>query len=252
MKITSALLIILTMLFFGCRNPKSSEQTPFEIINSYRPDLGYTEAQVSEIMQLKSFGSTPCGSDYNEDGVINSGDLIILLPLIGTKGYSTAQLNQLLAAFGQEYIIEVIISYNNWIDTVFGCANSASWEVYNAALDRWLIRKRCNGTFTWYANFDSLHWVYDGEIISRVEERLRFQTYLPDGSQNICEGWQPPCNAINSVGMRVFDNNHAFYREALGYAAVNDVPDSIPVCGDSSMAENLFGTSFLPYEFLEY
>jgi hypothetical protein len=242
--------LLLSIILFGCTKPNQSEPTPFELINKHRSDLNYTESQVTELMQSKKFGGSPCVSDYNEDGVINTGDLIILLPLIGTKGVTTAQLNELLANFGQNYIIEVIPAYNNFINDVSGCG--LTWEAYTPSTNRWLIRKRCNGTFSWYANFDSLQWIYECQVVSRHEDNLRFQVYNLDGTPRTdCVGWQPPCNGINLVGMRVFDNGHSFYRENYGWATINNAPDSIPFCGNVAQSEFLFGNSFLPYEFLE-
>ena len=240
MKTTTLLLsaILPIFLFIGCLSDTEKDEAieAFELIEQERPETVLTIDSVRTYMSL-SMAVQPCLYDYNVDGTINTFDLLLFLD----SNPPTIQLIEFLSVYGNEYVVDVIPAWNNFIQD-FNC--NLGWETY--------VRRQCDGIVTSFPAFDSLKWVADGVVISTNRNKLDFQNFDLDGNPlDECSGWLPPCNGINNVTMLVFNNGHTFERNADGWVYTNNFPDELPVCGTASQSPNLFGNDFLPYEFLQ-
>lgn len=231
-KITTLLLL---PLLIACEPDIAPSEVAdvYTTIKAYNPETTLTPNRVKSLI-LKG-GSEPCLYDYNIDGVINTADLITLLNTNPTG----AEITQFLPVYGDEYVVDVIPAWNNFIQD-FNC--NLGWDVF--------IRRQCDGIVATYSTFDSLEWIYEGEVISTSRVKLDFQNYSGGEPLKECSGWQPPCNGINEVTMRVYNDGNVFERTANGWVRTNNFPEDIPICGNAGQVPNLFGSEFLPYEFL--
>ena len=238
MKPTTLLLSIL--IFIGCTaEPESQAEEVHRIIEKNAPELKLSVTEIEQHMNYRG-GVLPCQYDFNTDGVVNSFDLIHLLSNFG-EIYTMSDLIELLSVYGEEYIVDIIPASNNFIQD-FNC--NLGWDVF--------IRKQCGGIVS---NVSSaipyeIEWLHEGEVISTNRMKLDFQNYNANGDPlKECAGWQPPCNGINEVTMRVSLYGNFYERTAEGWVRTNNFPASIPICGFPSVP-NLFTGDFLPLEFL--
>ena len=232
-KITALFLLPLLLSCEPDVHPKEVADV-YTTIKRHVPETTLTPDSVRAYILKR--GSEPCLYDYNVDGVINTADLIRLLDSKPTG----SEITQFLPVYGDEYVIDIVPAWNNYIQD-FNC--NLGWDV--------VVRRQCAGSVSNYPLFDSLEWVSEGQVLSTNREKLDFQNYDAEGLPlKECAGWQPPCNGINNVGMRVYCNGFLFYREADGWVRTNNFPDTIPVCGSPVEVPFLFGSDFFPYEFL--
>lgn len=186
-----------------------------------------SKSQIAKM--LTNNNENVCEYDYNEDGVINTNDLLELLELFGTEGYNTLQLTEFLAVYGQKYPLDLIIGVNNWIQDL-ACK-----------MDCGIKQRDCNGNVLPGVFIpDSVKYTMYGEIVDSIGYDLNFRGYNVDGSIR-CEGYQPPCNGMHDlIIMDAYHNGYHYHRTFNGYAALANVPDTIPFCGGFPNPEFLY------------
>jgi hypothetical protein len=245
---TIVIVPILILFIIGCTKEYHDKLPDHKSI-----DEVYSLIQESEVplqreqvnkMLLSKMPSSPCKWDFNIDGKINSYDLQVVLAGYGTI-YNVADINAFLAAYNEEYIVDVIILFQTHIQDV-NC--NLDWPNFP--------RYKCDGTLVALpiSYIDSLNWIQNNEVISTDVTELDWKSYGYLNNPN-CEnsGYQPPCNGLQLVTQELYLNNHKYAREVLGFAGMNNSP--VPMCpGNVSDEETLSydPNSYAPLQFLVY
>lgn len=254
------LLIGLTfiLLFFislsSCKkelpvsNSSDSAREIYQIIQKERPDIEITEIEIEKALQSDT-QTVICSWDFNFNGVIEVSDLLIFLPKLGVE-YNSSDLLFLLSVFNDEYIVDVIPAWNNFVQDNTFAVESFSKVLCNGEV----VITTLSGLPT--TNFDETKWYYDGELIGEGDSLL-IQTYDQNG-QITNFGWQGPCDGTKPITLEITHNGKLFSRTVNSRISTSNYPDSIPTCDDLlglTLLDAIFtnssfvGIPLIPYQF---
>lgn len=173
----------------------------------------------------------PCESDLNQDGVVNTADLVILLTLYGSD-FTTSDLLKLLASFGDDYIRYFLPGLANFAHIKCNGGWNAVPFLY------------CGGEYYEYYGTDLDYRYYDQDtvLIQTGGDQLEFQTYLNGVAVVGCEGWTPPYNGINTAYLEIeAPDGRIFFNGGRGWVTSTGWVEVIgPVTGGFGDVENLF------------
>lgn len=250
------LSIILFLLFplNSCKKEIESSvfsKTTHEIyqtIQRERPDILINEIEVERALQSNPQTSI-CSWDFNFNGVIENSDLLIFLSRWGDPYGSTDLLN-FLSAFGEEYVVDIIPAWNNFVqDNTFAVPSFSK-----VLCDGQIITTTIAAEPT--TQFDETKWFYEGQLIG-TGDSLLIQTYGQNGEITNF-GWQGPCDGTKPITLQITHNGKVFSRTVNSRISTANYPDTISTCDellgltlfDAIFANSSFvGIPLIPYQF---
>jgi len=219
-----------------------------QTIQKERPDILISEVEIEEALRSNTQTSI-CSWDFNFNGVIEISDLIIFLSKFDVE-YNSGDFLTFLSVFGEDYIIDIIPAWNNFIQDNAFSVTSFSKVLCNGEV----VITTLSGLPT--TNFDETKWYYEGDLIGSGDS-LYVQTYGQNGEITNF-GWQGPCDGTKPITLEITHNGKIFSRTVNSRISTANYPDSIPTCQnllglslfDAIIANSSFvGIPLTPYQF---
>jgi hypothetical protein len=209
------------------------------------------EIPIEEVTRLLNRpSSNPCVWDFNFNGAVDVDDLQIVLSEFGLS-YNVNDLADFLGDYGEEYIVDVVPLWNNYIQDI-NC--NLDWDAFH--------RVKCSGMEYLYVPLEDIavEWLYtdlnygvQDSLVSTNPYKLDWYTYGNNGSCNEFDSFQPLCNGAQTITCRIYMNGEVYERTNVGVARIN-IPDSIGIflCDNLYLYEEMESliSGYSEYEYL--
>lgn len=244
----TTLMVLFILLAVGCTKETYQSDAPAKGVTTDSPeyifkvlqDAGVKDISYDQVVKAMNSRSSeqPCSWDFDQDGLVGTSDLLIMIEKFGTE-YTTEDLFNLLGVYRTEYIVDVIPVWQNFIQ---GSSCNTDWDnIPRYSCQGELIQLEIN-------RIDSIHWIQNDSIVWTSPYELNWKTYST--CQNgLYDGYAPECNGIQIVSQRLFMNGESYFRTNVGWALVDGGPE---MCDGNIANIEGFSLSASSYEELQY